>query len=111
MFLLDSSTLAIASGATGLGLWDEVCSPKMQWWSLLALADLFVINSPYTVIVLATVYWAPSAQGGVTRQGVVLTYLLSFVIDSQYLLLLFLLHGATERMTVNTSSSSSSSTG
>jgi len=35
------------------------------------------------VIVLATVYWAPSAQGGVTRQGVVLTYLLSFVIVSQ----------------------------
>ena len=34
-------------------------------------------------IVLATVYWAPSSQGGVTRQGVVLTYPLSFVIDSQ----------------------------
>ena len=27
---------------------DEVCSPKMQWWSLLALADLFVINRPHT---------------------------------------------------------------
>ena len=32
----------------GPGLWDEVCSPKMQWWSLLALADLFVINRPHT---------------------------------------------------------------
>ena len=32
----------------GPGLWDVVCSPKMQWWSLLALADLYVINSPYT---------------------------------------------------------------
>ena len=32
----------------GPGLWDEVCSPKMQWWSLLALADLFVINRPPT---------------------------------------------------------------
>jgi hypothetical protein len=32
----------------GPGLWDEVCSPKMQWWSLLALADLSVINSPHT---------------------------------------------------------------
>ena len=29
-------------------MWDEVCSPKMQWWSLLALADLYVINSLYT---------------------------------------------------------------
>ena len=38
-------------------------------------------------IVLATAYWATSAQGGVTRQGVVLTYLLSFVIGSQYNLL------------------------
>jgi len=28
-------------------------------------------------------YWATSAQGGVTRQGVVLTYLLSFATDSQ----------------------------
>ena len=26
----------------------EVCSTKMQWWSLLALADLFVINRPHT---------------------------------------------------------------
>jgi len=34
-------------------------------------------------IVLATAYWATSAQGGVTRQGVVLTYLLSLVIGSQ----------------------------
>ena len=33
--------------------------------------------------VLATVYWDPSAQGGVTQQGVVLAYLLSFVMDSQ----------------------------
>ena len=24
-------------------------SPKMQWWSLLALADLFVINRPHTL--------------------------------------------------------------
>ena len=32
----------------GPGLWDEVCSPKMQWWPLLALADLFVINRPHT---------------------------------------------------------------
>ena len=32
----------------GPGLWDEVCSPKLQWRSLLALADLFVINCPYT---------------------------------------------------------------
>ena len=32
---------------------------------------------------LATAYWAASARGGVTRQGVVLTYLLSFVIGSQ----------------------------
>ena len=32
----------------GPGLWDEVCSPKMQWWSLLALADLFVITRPHT---------------------------------------------------------------
>ena len=32
----------------GPGLWDEVCSPKMQWWSLLALGDLFVINRPHT---------------------------------------------------------------
>ena len=30
------------------GTGDEVCSPKMQWWSLLALADLFVINRPHT---------------------------------------------------------------
>ena len=34
-------------------------------------------------IVLATAYWATSSQGGVTRQGVVLTYLLSIVIGSQ----------------------------
>ena len=32
---------------------------------------------------LAAAYWAASAQGGVTRQGVVLTYLLSFVVGSQ----------------------------
>jgi len=32
----------------GPGLRDEVCSPKMQWCSLFALADLYVINSPYT---------------------------------------------------------------
>ena len=31
-------------------MWDEVCSPKMQWWSLLALADQYVINSPYTLL-------------------------------------------------------------
>ena len=31
----------------------------------------------------ATAYWATSAQGGVTRRGVVLTYLLSLVIGSQ----------------------------
>ena len=30
-------------------MWDEVCSPKMQWWSLLALADLYVINRPHTL--------------------------------------------------------------
>ena len=36
------------AGQRGPGLWDEVCSPKMQWWSLLALADLFVINRPHT---------------------------------------------------------------
>ena len=40
---------------------------------------------------LATAYWATSAQGGVTRQGVVLTYLLSFLVDSQQILLLLLL--------------------
>jgi len=34
-------------------------------------------------IVLATAYWATSAQGGVTRRGVVLTYRLSLVIGSQ----------------------------
>ena len=34
-------------------------------------------------IVFATAYWAMSAQGGVTRRGVVLTYLLSLVIGSQ----------------------------
>jgi len=34
----------------GPGLWDEVCSPKMQWRSLLALADLFVINRPHTLL-------------------------------------------------------------
>ena len=34
-------------------------------------------------IVLATVHCTPSAQGHVARQGVVLTYLLSLVIDSQ----------------------------
>ena len=33
--------------------------------------------------VLATAYWATSAQGGATRRGVVLTYRLSLVIDSQ----------------------------
>ena len=33
----------------GPGLWDEVCSPKMQWWSLLALADLFVINRTHAL--------------------------------------------------------------
>jgi len=35
--------------------------------------------------VLATAYWATSAQGGVTRMGVTtpLTYLLSLVICSQ----------------------------
>jgi hypothetical protein len=33
--------------------------------------------------VLATAYWATSAQGGVTRRGVVLTYRLSLVIGSQ----------------------------
>jgi len=31
----------------------------------------------------ATAYWATSAQGGVTRRGVVLTYRLSLVIGSQ----------------------------
>jgi len=35
------------------------------------------------LLVLATAYWATSAQGGVTRRGVVLTYLLSLVIGSQ----------------------------
>jgi len=34
-------------------------------------------------VVLATVYWANGARDGVTRQGVVLIYLLSFVMDSQ----------------------------
>ena len=34
---------------TSSSMWDEVCSPKMQWWSLLALADLFVINRPHTL--------------------------------------------------------------
>ena len=38
--------------------------------------------SPRPKLASATVYWSPSAQGGVTQQGVVLTYLLSFVIDS-----------------------------
>jgi len=32
---------------------------------------------------LATAYWATSAHGGVTRQGVVLTYLLSLGIGGQ----------------------------
>jgi len=36
-------------GQRGPGLWDEVCSPKMQWWSLLALPDLYVINRPHTI--------------------------------------------------------------
>ena len=36
------------AGQRGPGLWDEVCSPKMQRWPLLALADLFVINRPHT---------------------------------------------------------------
>ena len=36
------------AGQRGPGLWDEVCSPKMQRWTLLALADLFVINRPHT---------------------------------------------------------------
>ena len=31
----------------GPGLWDKVCSPKTQWWSLLALADLYVKNRPH----------------------------------------------------------------
>ena len=35
------------------------------------------------LLVLATAYWVTSAQGGVTRRGVVLTYLLSLVIGSQ----------------------------
>ena len=38
------------AGQRGPGLWDEVCSPKMQRWTLLALADLFVINRPHTPI-------------------------------------------------------------
>ena len=37
------------AGQRGPGLWDEVCSPKMQRWTLLALADLFVINRPHTL--------------------------------------------------------------
>jgi hypothetical protein len=36
----------------GPGLWDEVCSPKMQRRPLLALADLFVINRPHTLVML-----------------------------------------------------------
>jgi hypothetical protein len=36
----------------GPGLWDEVCSPKIQWWSLLALADLYVIISLTTIVIL-----------------------------------------------------------
>ena len=34
-------------------------------------------------LTLTVSYWAPSGQGGVPRQGVVLTYLLSFVVDRQ----------------------------
>ena len=47
----DRADLVIAHSTTGVrgpGLWDEVCSPKIQWRSLLALADLFVINRPHT---------------------------------------------------------------
>jgi hypothetical protein len=52
--------------------------------SLSLSPSLYGRNEPgFKIDFLATVYWAPSAQRGVTRQGVVLTYLLSFVIDSQ----------------------------
>ena len=46
--------------------------------------------SPLSRIVLAAEYLAPSGQGGVARQGVVITYLLSFVVDSKYTLSLSL---------------------
>ena len=43
------------------------------------------IRANATEKVLATAYWATSAQGGDTRRGVVLTYLLSLVIGSLYI--------------------------
>jgi hypothetical protein len=53
----------------GPGLWDEVCSPKMQWWSLLALADLFVINRPHTLLVLAGSRGGPRRRSGCRREA------------------------------------------
>ena len=45
---------------------------------------LFKVCEPLAACMIALRSWAPSAQGGVTRQSVVLiTYLLSFVIHSQ----------------------------
>jgi len=46
VYCFAAAYLVIAHSTTGVrgpGLWDEVCSPKMQWWSLL-VADLYVIE-------------------------------------------------------------------
>ena len=51
----------------GPGLWDEVCSPKIQWRSLLALADLFVINRPHTTAESLKAAAGASDEGGGAR--------------------------------------------
>ena len=60
------------AGQRGPGLWDEVCSPKMQRWTLLALADLFVINRPHTRFKLKEVLppqLESAARGAHARQA------------------------------------------
>ena len=40
--------LVVNTRNNGVRGWDVVCSPKMQWWTVFALADLYAINRPHT---------------------------------------------------------------
>ncbi len=65
--------------------WVARSRPGSSSFTASALNKLSSSSSSSSSSVLATAYWATSAQGGVTRRGVVLvlTYLLSLVIGSQ----------------------------
>ena len=70
----------------------EACQGRLCLFQLGAVSSLSLTRSLPLSLPLSLPEWrysarrrilGPSAQGGVTRQGVVLTYLLSFLVDSQ----------------------------